>query len=128
MNFIKLHWKFILFGIGALVVLVWIGSVTGMNSKLYNMALDNLRQDQGKIVKILEEIVTEREKELATVYEQLERVKQQQAVAQAETERLKGKISELQAQRDNISIPSDPDRLVDELHRMGLGSASRVKR
>lgn len=64
MNFIKLHWKLIAGGIIALIVLVWIGSVTGMNRKLYDIALDNLRQDQGKIVKTLEGIVTERRKNL----------------------------------------------------------------
>lgn len=128
MNFIKLHWKLILFGIGALVVLIWIGSVTGMNSKLYDMALNNLRQDQGKIVKTLEGIVTEREKELASVYEQLDRVKQQQAMASAESERLRGKIRDLQNQRENIIVPVDADSLVIDFRQRGIGSAHRIKR
>jgi seryl-tRNA synthetase len=96
--------------------------------KLYDMALDNLRVDQSKIVETLGGIITERERELATIYEELDRVKQQQAQARAETEKLKGKIRELQAQRENILVPEDPDRLVDELRRFGISSAHRIKR
>jgi len=95
---------------------------------LYNMALDNLRTDQSRIVRILEETVIEREKELASVYEDLERNKQEQALSRAETERLKGKIRELQARRDTIIVSDDPDRLVDELRRFGIGTAHRIKR
>lgn len=114
----------------AIAILFFWQSLSGWaaSRKLYDMALDNLRIDQSKIVETLEEIITERERELANIYEELERVKQQQVQARAETERLKGKIRELQAQRENILVPGDPDRLVDELRRFGIGSAHRIKR
>jgi len=120
-------WGWLALAIG--ILWVW-QSLSGWaaTSKLYNMALDNLRQDQSRIVRILEETVTERERELANLYEELDRVKQQQVQARAETEKLKGRIRELQAQRENIVVPGDPDRLVDELRRMGLSSAKRIKR
>jgi len=128
MNFIKSYWKAIGIAIVILIVLGWVGSLTGMNRKLFNMALDNFRTDQSRIVRILEETVTERERELAHVYGELDRVKQQQVQAQAETERLRGKIREIQNQRESIVVPSDPDRLVDELHRLGFKSVHRRKR
>ena len=96
--------------------------------KLYDMALDNLRQDQSRIVRILSETITEREKELAGLYEELDRIKAQQIQARAETEKLKGRIRELQAQRENIVVPGDPDRIVDELRRHGISSAHRLRR
>ena len=96
--------------------------------KLYDMALDNLRADQVKIIETLQEALTEREKELQDLYAEVARVKQQQVQARAETERLKGRIRELQTQRENIVVPGDPDRLVDELCRMGFSSAKRIKR
>lgn len=96
--------------------------------KLYDMALDNLRHDQNKIIETLEEALTEREKELANLYQDLHLLKTQQAQARAETEKLKGKIRELQVQRENILVPVDPDRLVDELRRFGIGSAHRIRR
>ncbi len=98
-----------------------------MSRKFYGIALDQLRTDQSRVVKTLEEIVTQREKELADLYQEMERLKQQQALARAETERLKGKIRELQNQRDTIVVPGDPDRIVDELRRRGIGSAHRLR-
>jgi hypothetical protein len=96
--------------------------------KLYNMALDNLRVDQSRVVEVLEGALADREKELANLYGELERLKVQQTQAKAETERLRGKIRELQAQRENIIVPGDPDRLVDELRKRGISSAHRRKR
>ncbi len=98
-----------------------------VSRKLYDTALDQLRVDQTRVVRTLEEIVTQREKELADLYQEMERLKQQQALARAETERLKGKIRELQNQRDTIVVPGDPDRIVDELRRRGIGSAHRLR-
>lgn len=114
----------------ALVILFIWQSISGWTAsrKLYDMVLDNLRLDQNKIVKTLEQTITDREKELAGLYEELDRIKEQQAQARAETERLKGKIHELQVQRENIVVPGDPDLLVDELRRHGLRSVHRRKR
>jgi phage shock protein A len=114
----------------ALAILFLWQSLSGWaaSRKLYDMALDNLRQDQSRIVKTLSEIVTEREMELAGVYEQLEAVKQQQAQTRAETERLRGKIRELQARRDTIIVSDNPDTLVNDLRGFGIGTAHRIKR
>lgn len=125
MNFIKSYWKLIIGGIVIIVVLFWIGSVTGMNKKLYDMVLDNLRTDQSRIVKTLEENQTMYENEIQKLQSELERIKSQQAVVKAENERLKGKISELQAQRENIIVSSDPDILVNDLHKLGIKSTIR---
>ncbi len=127
MNFIKTYWKLIVGGIIILIVLFWIGSVTGMNKKLYDMALDNLRIDQSRIVQTLEENQTMYEKEIQKLQTELERIKSQQTIVKAENEKLKGKISELQAQREGIVVSSDPDTLVNDLHKLGIKSAIRRK-
>lgn len=117
--------------IGAFVAvfLIWQNlSGWAMSRKLYDMALDNLRQDQSKIVRILEETITEREREIAGLEVEIQDVKKQRAVAQAENERLKGKISELQSQRENIVVPSDPGGIVTELRGLGFGSVYRHHR
>lgn len=125
MNFLKAHWKLFLGGIIVLIILVWIGSITGMNSKLYKMALDNLRHDQTKVVETLEQQEAAYEQELLRLQSELERIKSQQAVIKAENDKLKGKVSELQNQRQNVIVSSDPDTLVRNLHDLGIGSARR---
>jgi len=118
------------FWLGLVVVAIFLWqylTAWSMSSKLYNMALDDLRVDQTKIVRTLEQTVTEREKELADVYSQLEIIKKRQIVVQIEVERLRGKINELQRQRESYVAPSDPDGLVNELHKLGIGSAHRRK-
>jgi hypothetical protein len=120
-------WMWLVLAIG--ILFLW-QSLSGWAAtrKLYDMALDNLRIDQSRVVEVLEGALAEREKELANLYGELERLKVQQTQARAETERLRGKIRELQAQRENIIVPGDPDRLVDELRKRGISSAHRRKR
>jgi len=112
---------------GIVAILILWQSLSGWaySKKLYNMALDNLRTDQSRIVKTLEENQTMYENEIQKLQSELERIKSQQAVVKAENERLKGKVSELQAQRENIIVSSDPDILVNDLHKLGIKSAIR---
>ena len=129
MNFIKKHWKLLAISIGVIVLLFWIGSVTGTNSKLFNMALDNLRTDQSRIIKTLEENMTSYENEITNLQEQVARVQKDKASIQAqanqsniEIARLKGKIYELQDALDRIRISDNPDAVIEDLHNYGIKS------
>jgi len=126
MVFIKAYWKLILIGITTLLILIWIGSATGTSIKLWNMLVDQIRTDQSKVVKILEQTVTERELEIADLERQVEANRQQQFQVRAENDRLKGSIRELQIKREAVVVSGDPDRIVDELHRLGFQSAGRI--
>jgi TolA-binding protein len=128
MDFVRLHWKLILIGIAAIVILVWIGSVTGTNRKLFNMALNQIRTDQSKVVKVLEDQVTSYEQEIANLEAQLQATKKQQMAVRQENERLKGRVLEIQTKRETVVVSGDPDRIVIELRRLGFSSAKRIKR
>src|SRR4030042_1357447 len=108
----KVKWNLI--GAIILVIFLLVGSLTGTNRKLLNMAIDQLRIDQSNVIKTLEKAVTEREREIADLEKQVEINRAQQAQVRAENDRLKGRIFEIQAQRETISISGDPDRIVDE--------------
>lgn len=114
----------------AIAILFFWQSLSGWaySKKLYDMALDNLRSDQSKVIKVLEENQTMYEQEIQKLEVELESIKSQQEIVKAENERLKGKVSELQSRRENIIISSDPDILVNDLHRLGIGSAIRINR
>jgi TolA-binding protein len=125
MTFVRVHWKLILIGIAAIVVMVWIGSVTGTNRKLFGALLDQIRVDQSRVVKTLEETLIQREYEIADLQQQVQINERKQSQVRAENERLIGIVNGLQTQRKTIIISGDPDRIVAELRRLGFGSARR---
>jgi len=120
----------------ALAIFIFIAwqSLSGWStsSKLYKMLLDSLRDDKTQVVKTLEENQKVYESEIKRLNEEAKSLKQKQEIARAETEKLKGLVREkdaeiiaLQKERQSIVVSSDPDKLVDELHRMGYSSAHK---
>jgi len=124
----KLPWWFYL--AAAVTIFILWQSVSGWaaSRKLYDMALDNLRHDQSRVVEVLEANAKMYESELMRVTRELEQLKQQQAAVRAENQRLIGRIHELEEGRDNIVVPVDLGQLVDGFRKLGLGSAQRRKR
>ncbi len=97
-----------------------------MSRKLYNMALDNLRTDQSRIVKTFEENQKMYEEEINRLNSQLDIIQKQKAIAQMESERLRGLVHEkdvqilaLQKEREIIVVPADPNILADEFRKRG---------
>ncbi len=124
-NFLRSHWKVILVAVGVLILIVMVAYPNQIAKKYLGMLIDQIRVDQSNIVKTLEETVTKREMEIADLEKQVEINRAQQVQVRAESERLKGRVLELQGQRETIVISGDPDRIVDELRRLGFSTAHR---
>ena len=119
---------------GAVVILIVINQVSGSiySRKLWNVVADQIRDDQSRVVRTLEENQRMYEAEITRLLSEAEGIRKEQESARAETERLKGVIREkdgeilaLRAERDSIVVPSDPGAVVDELRRLGYGTARR---
>jgi peptidoglycan hydrolase CwlO-like protein len=126
MIWIKTHLKLVSISIGALVLLIWIGSITGTNRKFYNMALNNLREDKTAIVQGLEQDQKEKAKTIAELQNQVKDIQRKRLSAEAESQRLTRLVNEknneivgLKKDRDAIIIPTNPDVLADEFRKRG---------
>ncbi len=132
MNFLKLHWKAVLVGVVALIVFVWIGSVTGTNRKLYGMLLANLYEDRDKIIADQQTYIKDCEDEISRLAVEKETIKQEklkyQALASesaAEIARLEEGNRELEKKLRSIVVSGDPDLIIDDLRKRGLGTIRR---
>ncbi len=110
----------------ALLYAVNVATGSVYTRKLWNMAADQIREDQGSVVRTLEENQKMYEQEITRLQAELQTVKQQQASARAETERLRGLVRDkdneivaLKKERELIVVPADPDALVGEFRRLG---------
>jgi len=128
----KIPWKMILIGAACLVILLLVGSLTGANQKLFNMALDQLRDDKSRVVEVQAENQKWYEGEMKKLEEERDLLQQEKEALQnektqlaSEREALKGWIHELQAKRDIIMVSSDPDLIIGDLHKRGLSSIRR---
>ena len=128
----KIPWKMILIGAGCLGILLLVGSLTGANQKLFNMALDQLRDDKSRVVEVQAENQKWYEGEMKKLEEERDLLREEKAALQneknqlaSEREALKGWIHELQAKRDTIFVSDDPDLIISDLRKLGLGSIRR---
>jgi hypothetical protein len=111
------------------VIFVW-QSVSGWayTRKIYNIALDQLRGDQSAILQGKDEWINVCEQEIQNLQNKIEANQKQQATLRIENEKLKGRVRDLENAQENIVVPTDPDALIDNLRKHGLGSAHRRKR
>ena len=72
------------------------------------------------------------EMEIARLQGEVERLQVEKAAVQAqatqsasEVTRLKGRINDLQTQLQNIVVSNDPDRILDDLRKLGFRSVKR---
>ena len=122
---LKNHWKLILMGAAALIIIAVMARADQAAKKYLAILINQIRVDQSNVVKTLEETVTKSEREIADLEQQIEINRIQQIQVRAENERLKRRALELQTQREAVVISGDPDRIIDELRRLGFRSARR---
>lgn len=127
MTFIKAHLKLVAIAIIALIVILWIGSVTGTSRKLYDMMLDQLRTDQSQIIKDKETWIKDCEKEIEKLAQEKAKIQQEKLAVQRqaqesalEVSRLTGRVNDLQEKLRNIVIPTDVDALIRDLRGRGI--------
>jgi uncharacterized protein Yka (UPF0111/DUF47 family) len=108
-----------------LAILFW-QHVSGwsVSRKLFNMALDQFRADQTRIVEQKDEWIKTCEDEIGRLEAEQERLKKEKAAVQqranqsaAEVARLEGENDALHKRLREIIIPDDPDRIVDNLRK-----------
>jgi uncharacterized protein (DUF3084 family) len=128
----KIPWKLILIGAACLFILLLVGSLTGANQKLFNMALDQLRDDKSRVVEVQAENQKWYEGEMKKLEEERDLLKQEKAAVQsekkqvaAERDALKGWIRELQTKREIIVVSDNPDLIIGDLRKRGLSSIRR---
>jgi len=125
----KIPWWGWVIGIAAFFFLINYASSLALNRSLFNMALDNLREDKTRILETKDEWIKTCEQEISRLQREVDRVQKEKAAVQAqaaqtaaEVARLKGRINELQTQLQNIVVSDDPDRIIDDLRRLGIRS------
>jgi len=116
----------------AILFLANYASSRALNRSLFNMALDQLREDQSQIVQQKTEEAEAFKKQNLDLKEEVKKVQKEKALERAraaesaaEVVRLKGRINALQVQIDNIIVSHDPDAVLDSLRKQGIRSIKR---
>ncbi len=107
---------------------------SGVAAGAFRAVLDRLREDQSKVVKAHEENEKMYEAEITRLQGEVDRIQKEKATLRAEKDQvaserdvLKGKIRELQTKREIIVVSDDPDRIIDDLRKLGLSGIRRVR-
>jgi peptidoglycan hydrolase CwlO-like protein len=133
LNFLKKIplWGWIVIVI-AILFLVNYASSRALNRSLFNMALDQLREDKTAVVEKLEQDKKEKAQAITELQNQVKDVQRKRVAAEAESQRLTRLVDEknkeivtLRKEREAIVVSGDPDALVLELHKLGYGSAHK---
>ena len=97
-----------------------------LNRSLFNMALDQLREDKTAIVDRLKKDQEQSAKAIAELQNQVKSVQEKRATAEAESKRLARLVNEknteifkLKKERDAVVIPDDLNALADEFRKRG---------
>jgi chromosome segregation ATPase len=100
--------------------------------KLYDMALNQLREDKTRIIEEKEVYIKDCEDEISKLVGEKEGLKKEKLIIQrqasesaVEVARLEGNVHALERQLQSITIGDDPDRLVDDLRKRGLSTIRR---
>ena len=116
----------------AILFLVNYASSRALNRSLFNMALDQLREDQCQVIQRKDEWIKTCEDQILDLQKDVEKVQKEKAIERAraaesaaEVVRLKGRIDELQFKIDNIVVSNDPDIVLDSLRKQGIRSIKR---
>lgn len=119
--------------IAVAIFIIW-QSLSGwaQSRKLYNMALDQLREDQTNIIEIKEAYIKDCESEISRLAEEKEVLRRQKEAIQKqanesamEIARLEGNIRALEIKLRNITISTDIDAIIDDLRKRGLSTIRR---
>ena len=100
--------------------------------KLYDMALNQLREDRTQIIEEKEAYIKDCEDEISKLAGEKEALRKEKLIIQrqasesaAEVARLEGNVNALERQLQNITVGDDPDRLIDDLRKRGLSTIRR---
>ena len=118
-------WGWIAIAIAILFLVNYISS-RALNRSLFNLVLDQIREDKTAIVERLKQDQKEKARAIVELQSQVKDVQQKRAVAEAESKRLARLVNEkdteigrLKDERDRIVIPTDPNALADEFRKRG---------
>jgi len=118
-------WGWIAIVIAILFLVNYISSRV-LNRSLFNMALDQIREDKTAIVERLEKDQRENAKVIAELKNQVKDIQQRRTAAEAESKKLarlvdekNQEIKKLKKERDAIIIPADINALADEFRKRG---------
>jgi len=118
-------WGWVIIAV-SILFLVNYASSRALNRSLFNMALDQLREDKTAIVENLKKDQKEKAKDIADLQSKVKDVQRKRAAAEAESKRLARLVNEkdteigrLKKERDAIIIPTDPNALADEFRKRG---------
>lgn len=95
--------------------------------KLWNIVKAEILADEHRIIEELEHENLRNQQEKESLYKQILNLKAERARLQKEKDLLSGRIQELENALQNVSVPSDPDALLDLLRKHGLRSIQRRK-
>jgi len=116
----------------SIFLIINFASSRALNRSLFNLALDQLREDQTQIVQEKDKWIATCEKQILDLQKDVDRIQKEKAIEKtkavtsaAEIVRLKGRIDELQFKIDNIVVSNDPDIVLDSLRKQGIRSIKR---
>lgn len=105
-----------------------------ISRKLYNIGLDQLRKDQSQVIQDKDEqlkVVREQsrlyQQQIKEVQKEKEVMKQRAIQSEAKIAKLEGENDALRKKIDSIVVSNDPDRITDDLNKMGYGPIERVR-
>lgn len=124
-------WLWVIVALAILLLVNQISASIG-NRSMFNLVLDQIRTDQTQVVQTLEQNMKGYEAEIQRLTGEIDIVRKGQSIVRAENERLRGVVSEREAEivalrreRENIIVSTDPDALVNDLHGLGFGTARK---
>jgi len=128
MSFIKKIPWFVWVGLIIAILFLWQNlSGYAYSNKLWNMVKDQIVADEKRIIEDLEKDNLANQKEKEGLYQALRESENKRHLVEQENARLKARDQELTDAIQNITVPTDPDALVDLLHKLGLKSVQRRK-
>lgn len=126
-GFVTRNWKMILIICGAILILFWINSKTGLAQKYWNMIFTEIKDDREEIEKQIIEVVNQTADERDALKKKLAILQADKEKIQREKCDLENEMSILQGRLNAVVVPpaSDPDAVVDAFNRV-FGPGARV--
>jgi hypothetical protein len=118
----KVPWKLIILGVGALLIIV----VIAYGGTGYKMVSDWIVADQAEIQQELEREVVRLGEEQSQYIKQVAQLKKEKSLLNQQYKVLEGRYANLENQFANIIIPGTPDDLVLAFRKRGFSSAIRT--
>jgi cell division protein FtsN len=119
------HWKATL--IVTLLLVLAIATYSRTDKKLFKLLAAQYQQEEQQAIENRDEELAKLDKEKTDVQTQLLQVQKDKVAYAQKYADAQRRIDALAAQIPKITSPADPDALVNDLRRLGYGSATRSK-